>query len=66
MEQLQPQLQTEPQTELCTDDTQKNKNTKNNNVNCSDTADSIASVDSQKDKGWYKMDDKTDQNVDIN
>ncbi|XP_029289204.1 zinc finger homeobox protein 3-like [Cottoperca gobio] len=47
MEQPQPQLQTEPQT----DDTQKNINTKNNNANCSPTADSSASVDSQKNKG---------------
>ncbi|KAK9516763.1 hypothetical protein VZT92_024676 [Zoarces viviparus] len=44
MEQPQPQLQTEPQT----DDTQKNKNTKNTNANCSHTADSSASLDSQK------------------
>ncbi|XP_054475488.1 zinc finger homeobox protein 3-like [Anoplopoma fimbria] len=47
MEQPQPQLQTEPQT----DDTQKNKNTKNTNANCSNTADSSASVDSQKNQG---------------
>ncbi|XP_031149400.1 zinc finger homeobox protein 3-like [Sander lucioperca] len=47
MEQPQPQLQTEPQT----DDSQKNKNTKNNNTNCTYTADSSASVDSQKNKG---------------
>lgn len=65
MEQLQQQLQMEPQTELCTDDTQKNKYTKSNDVNCSHTADSIASVDSQKNKGWYKMHDKTEHNLDI-
>ncbi|XP_034390516.1 zinc finger homeobox protein 3-like [Cyclopterus lumpus] len=47
MEQAQPQLQTEPQT----DDTQNNKNTKNTNANCSHTADSSASVDSQKNRG---------------
>ncbi|KAM6926046.1 zinc finger homeobox protein 3-like [Lycodopsis pacificus] len=47
MEQPQPQLQTEPQT----DDTQKNKNTKNTNANCSHTADSSASLDSQKNQG---------------
>ncbi|XP_035521087.1 zinc finger homeobox protein 3-like [Morone saxatilis] len=49
MKQQQPQLQTEPQTELHTDDTQKNKN--KDNANCSHTADSLASVDSQKNKG---------------
>ncbi|XP_068458427.1 zinc finger homeobox protein 3-like isoform X2 [Clinocottus analis] len=47
MEQPQPQLQTEPQT----DDTQKNKDTKNTNANCSHTADSSASVNSQKNQG---------------
>ncbi|KAF1386643.1 hypothetical protein PFLUV_G00097010 [Perca fluviatilis] len=47
MEQPQPQLQTE----LQTDDSQKNKNTKNNDTNCTYTADSSASVDSQKNKG---------------
>lgn len=61
----QPQLQMEPLTELHTDDTQKNKNTKNNNANCSHTADSIVSVESQKNKGWYTRHDKTDQNSDI-
>lgn len=55
----QPQLQTE----LHTDDT--HKNTKNNDENCSDTADSLASVDSQKNKGWYTRLGKTDQNSDI-
>lgn len=68
MEQPQPPLQTEPQTEteLRADDTQKNKTPKNNNANCSHTADSIASVDSQKNKGWYKMQDKSDNNLDVN
>lgn len=66
MEQPQPQLQTEPQTELHTDDTQKNKNTKNKNADCSRTADSTASADLQKNKGWYKMHDKTDHNLDFN
>ncbi|XP_049930031.1 zinc finger homeobox protein 3-like [Epinephelus moara] len=47
MGQPQPELQTEPQT----DDTQKHKNTKDNNANCSDTAETSASVDSQKNKG---------------
>nr|XP_046248940.1 zinc finger homeobox protein 3-like [Scatophagus argus] len=49
----QPQLppQMDPQTELHTDDTQKNKNTKNNNANCCHTADSVAPADSQKNKG---------------
>lgn len=61
----QPQLQTESQTELHTDDTHKNKNTKNNNENCSDTADSLASVDSQKNTGWHTRLGKTDQNSDI-
>lgn len=55
MEQPQPQLETELQTYSCTDDTQKNKNIKNDNKNCSHTDDSIASVDSQKNKGWCKM-----------
>lgn len=66
MEQVQPQLQMEPQTELHADDTQKNKNGKNNNANCSHTADSIASLDSQKNKGWYEMYDTTDHKLDIN
>ncbi|XP_068595443.1 zinc finger homeobox protein 3-like [Brachionichthys hirsutus] len=39
---------TEQQTELHTDDTEKNKNTTNSNAICLHTADSIASVDSQK------------------
>jgi len=56
MEQPHPQLQTEPQL----DDTQKNKNTKNINANCSHTADSSASVDSQKNQGWFKMHRKKD------
>ncbi|XP_023259655.1 zinc finger homeobox protein 3-like [Seriola lalandi dorsalis] len=51
MEQPQPQLETELQTDSRTDDTQKNKTAKNNNANCSHTADSISSVDSQKSKG---------------
>ncbi|XP_035497735.2 zinc finger homeobox protein 3-like isoform X2 [Scophthalmus maximus] len=51
MEQPQPQLETELPTESCTDDTQKNKTAKNNNENCSHTADSMASIDSQKNKG---------------
>lgn len=54
MEQPEPELGTELQTDLCTD-SQKNKTTKNNNANCSLTADSINYVDSQKNKGWYKM-----------
>ncbi|XP_018519333.1 zinc finger homeobox protein 3 [Lates calcarifer] len=51
MEQPQPQLETEVQTDSCTDDIQKNKIAKNNNANSSHTADSVASVDSQKNKG---------------
>ncbi|XP_040894003.1 zinc finger homeobox protein 3-like [Toxotes jaculatrix] len=51
MEHPQPQLEIELQTDSQTDDTQKNKTAKNNNANCSHTADSIASVDSQKSKG---------------
>ncbi|GLD68828.1 zinc finger homeobox protein 3-like protein [Lates japonicus] len=51
MEQPQPQLETELQTDSCTDDIQKNKIAKNNNANSSHTADSVASVDSQKNKG---------------
>lgn len=61
MEQPQPELERELQTDLRTDDTQKNKTTENNNANCSCTADSINSVDSQKNKGWCNMPDKTDQ-----
>lgn len=64
MEQPQPELQTEPQMELHTDDTQKNK--KNNNANCSPPADSIASPDSQKNKGWCIMHDKIDHTLDDN
>lgn len=55
MEQPQPQLETELQTYSRTDDTQKNKNIKNDNANSFNTADSVASVDSQKNKGWCKM-----------
>lgn len=55
MEQPQPQLETEVQTDSCTDDIQKNKIAKNNNANSSHTADSVASVDSQKNKGMIKM-----------
>ncbi|XP_053175213.1 zinc finger homeobox protein 3-like [Scomber japonicus] len=51
MEQPQPQLETELQTYSRTDDTQKNKNIKNDNANSFNTADSVASVDSQKNKG---------------
>lgn len=50
MEQPQPELETELQTDLRKADTQRNKTTMNN-ANCSDTADSINSVDSQKNKG---------------
>ncbi|XP_026166497.1 zinc finger homeobox protein 3-like [Mastacembelus armatus] len=50
MEQPQPQLETELQTELRTDDIQKKKTSKNNNANCSHTTDSITSDDSQKNK----------------
>ncbi|XP_068169857.1 zinc finger homeobox protein 3-like [Antennarius striatus] len=48
----QPELlpQTEPQTELHTDDTEKKQSNTNNNANCLHIADSIASVDSQKNK----------------
>lgn len=60
MEQPQPELETELQTDLRKADTQIKKTTKNN-ANCSDTADSINSVDSQKNKGWCKMHDRTDQ-----
>lgn len=66
MEQPQPELQMAPQTELHTDDTQKNKNTKNNNTNCSPPADSIASPDSQNNKGWCIMHDQIDHILDDN
>ncbi|XP_054865006.1 zinc finger homeobox protein 3-like [Amphiprion ocellaris] len=51
IEQPQSQLETELQTDSHTDDIQKNKTTKNNNANCSHTADSTTSTDSQKNKG---------------
>ncbi|XP_019934779.2 zinc finger homeobox protein 3-like [Paralichthys olivaceus] len=50
VEQL-PQLQMELPTDLWTDENPKNKTAKNNNANCSHTADSLASVDSQKNQG---------------
>lgn len=56
----QPQLQTGPQTELNTDDTQKAKNTKNSDADCPDVADSAASVDVQKNNGWYTSPDQTE------
>lgn len=59
MEQPQPELETELQTDLRIDDAQRNKTAKNNNANCSDTADSIKSADSQKNKGWCRTHDKT-------
>ncbi|KAK5902350.1 hypothetical protein CesoFtcFv8_007609 [Champsocephalus esox] len=46
-EQPQAQVQMEPEK----DDSQKTKNTKNNNANCSQTADSFISDDLQKNKG---------------
>ncbi|KAK2842197.1 hypothetical protein Q5P01_012397 [Channa striata] len=49
MEQAWPELETELQKDLCTDDHHKNNTTKNNN--CSHTGDSINPVDSQKNKG---------------
>lgn len=55
----QPPLQTDPQTQLNTDDTQKNINTKKSDADCSDVADSTASVDAQKNNGWYIRNDKT-------
>lgn len=55
----QPQLQTESQTELYTDDTQKNNDTKKSDADCSDVADSTASVVAQKNNGWYIIHDKT-------
>lgn len=56
----QPQLQTEPQTELNTDDTQKTKTTQNSDADCSHVSDSAASVDAQKNNGWYIIHDKTE------
>lgn len=49
----QPQPLSEPQlpTDLLPDDIQKKK-TKNNSANCSHSADSNASIDSHKNKGW--------------
>lgn len=61
MEQPQSELELELKTDLRADDTQKNITMKNNNANCSHTADSINSVDSQKNKGWCKMPHKTEQ-----
>lgn len=55
----QPQLQPDPQTELYTDETLKNSNTKKSDADCSDVADSTASVDAQKNNGWYISHDKT-------
>lgn len=55
----QPQLQTESQTELYTDDTQKNNDTKKSDADCSDVADSTASVVAQKNNGWYIIHDET-------
>lgn len=55
----QPQLQTDPQTEMYTDDTQKKNDTKKSDADCSDVADSTASVDAQKSNGWYLSHDKT-------
>lgn len=49
----QHQLQTDPQTELYTDETQKNNITNKSDADCSDVADSTASVDAQKNNGWY-------------
>lgn len=56
----QPQLQTEPQTELNADDTQKTKNTQNSDADCSHVAHPAASVDAQKNNGWYIIHDKTE------
>lgn len=55
----QHQLQTDPQTELYTDETQKNNITNKSDADCSDVADSTASVDAQKNNGWYISHDKT-------
>lgn len=60
-EQPQAQVQMEPEK----DDSQKIKNTKNNNANCSQTADSFISDDLQKNKGWYKLHYKSDHKLDI-
>lgn len=49
----QPQLQREPQTEVYTDDTQKNKHPKKSDADCSHVADCAASVDEQRNNGWY-------------
>lgn len=54
-----PQLQTDPQTESCTDDAQKNNNPEKSDADCSDVADSTASVDVQKNNGWYRSHDNT-------
>ncbi|KAF3688885.1 Zinc finger homeobox protein 3 [Channa argus] len=51
MEQAQPELETEPQKDLYTDDHHKNKTAKKNKSSLSHTGDSINSVDSQKNKG---------------
>lgn len=57
----QPQPQTEPQSELNADDAQKTKNTQNSDADCSHVAsDPAASVDAQKNKGWYIIHDKTE------
>uniref|UniRef100_A0A3B4FIF9 C2H2-type domain-containing protein n=1 Tax=Pundamilia nyererei TaxID=303518 RepID=A0A3B4FIF9_9CICH len=55
MEQPQPQLETELQADSLTDDIQKNKTTINSNANSSHAADSCASTNSQKNKGWCKV-----------
>lgn len=52
----QPPLQTDPQTQLYTDDTQKKNNTKKSDADCADVADSTASA--QKNNGWYISNDK--------
>ncbi|XP_071393726.1 zinc finger homeobox protein 3-like [Centroberyx affinis] len=53
MEQPEPHHETEQQTETDshTDNSHKNKNNKNNNTNGSHPADSLATIDSQKNKG---------------
>ncbi|KAM9377860.1 zinc finger homeobox protein 3-like [Pholidichthys leucotaenia] len=51
MEQPQPQLEKELQTDLRTHDIQKNKTTNNNTANSSCTADFIVSTEPQKNKG---------------
>lgn len=60
MEQPQPELETELQTDLRKADTQRNKTTKNI-ANCSETTDSINSVDTQKNKGWCNIHDENDK-----